>query len=143
MAKKDMGSVGQELRDIWRKNKAEQDAQKAQRKAAKAMEGTPGERARGFLSRWLKRLFYTAFVLMATYLVVMVCTLSIPLFLSIIVSSLEYTLSNIAEIMLTGFCGIFFVLWCFAGSFFVVRAFWKIYIKAIRTTMKKKPEEQA
>ena len=73
----------QELGDIWKKNKAEQDARKARRKAELEMEGTAGQRARAFLARWLKRLFYTAFAAMAVYLLVMVVTLSIPLFVSV------------------------------------------------------------
>ena len=143
MARKEAapGSVRQELGDIWKKNKAEQDARKARRKAELEMEGTAGQRARAFLARWLKRLFYTAFAAMAVYLLGMVVTLSIPLFVSIIVSSLGYTLANVAEIMLTAFCGLFFVLWCFALSLFAARGIWRVYAKAMRGTAKRKPEQ--
>lgn len=134
-------SLGSEIKAIWKKNKAEMDSRKMRRKAAMEAEGTPVERAQAFLARWGKRVFYTALAAMAAYLIIVVVTLSIPLLVSIIVSTLGYTLANVGEIMLTCFCGLFFTLWCFVLSFCLVRAVWKVYVKAMRSTARRKQDE--
>ena len=90
---------------------------------------------------WLLRIFYTVFMLMATYTIILTCTLSIPNVMDTLIQSFGYNLNSSVELVLALLSGLFFTAWMFALSFFVVKKLFEIYIRKMKETVQ--PAEQA
>lgn len=129
-----MSKIIDEARKQMGENRRKAEAEKATRRAAKAMEGTRSQRFRKSLVRWVKRAFYTAFLVLFAYVTIMAATMMVPLAMATVLSSLGYTLANLAELLLAGLSGIFFVLWAFVLTFLAIRKAWKVYLGAIEKT---------
>lgn len=129
-------SAVSEFKSTVQKNKQKADQQKAAKRASKAMEGTPYQRFCKGAVRWTKRIFFTAFFCMFVYVLVMSVTLMIPYIMALIISSLGYTLETLGELFLAALCGIFFVLWAFAITLFLVKKVYGVYAKAMKGTAK-------
>lgn len=110
-------------------------------KKRREKEGPLSVRIWNFIKRWTIRAFHTAFIIVFIYLIVMVCTFMIPMAMGYIVGGLGYTLSTVAEIVLASLSGLFFTGWVFVGSFMAVKWAGKLYVKNIKKTIVKKPDE--
>lgn len=133
-------SFREQFTETYRPTRAEKDAKRAKKRAEREKEGPLSQRIMDGIVRWGKRLFYTAFMGMGMYLVIMMFTLMLPVLMATIIGSLGYTLANMAELLLAGFCGLFFTAWLFLISYHIVRYFGRIYMKAMRSTTKQKKE---
>lgn len=111
-------------KEIFAAEKKKQDAaKKAKRPLAVSIRG------------WILRLFYTVFMLLFVYTVILACTLSIPQVMSQIIASFGYNLNSITEIILALFSGLFFTAWAFALSFFAVKKAFGVYVNSMRNAM--------
>lgn len=104
-------------------------AEKKRQSEAKRMKG------KTTLTDWFLRIFYTVFMLMITYTIILTCTLSIPNIMSTIIQSFGYNLNSSVEMLLAMLSGLFFTAWMFALSFFVIKKLFGIYINKMKATV--------
>lgn len=104
-------------------------AEKKRQSEAKRMKG------KTTLTDWFLRIFYTVFMLMITYTIILTCTLSIPNIMSTIIQSFGYNLNSSVEMLLAMLSGLFFTAWMFVLSLFVIKKLFGIYINKMKATV--------
>ena len=89
----------------------------------------------GPVKRWMLRIFYTAFLVIGVYVMVMAVTVMIPSFVSFLVKGLGLSLGNYSEIIGVLLGGLFFTAWAFVITYGIGRKIWKTYVSSIKKTM--------
>lgn len=102
------------------------------KKPDKSKDGATAILKKPKIVRALGKIFYAAFFLIVSYLLVMGVGMAIPIGLSYVFRSFGYTLETIGEAFLGGAAALFFLAWIFVITFFAVRALWKFFHKQIK-----------
>ena len=105
---------------FWSKWKAEMAKRKVESVSNKGKIDWKGALAKGF--RWL--LF-----MMLSYAVIAAATIAVPSVMGLVIGSFGYTLQSNAELLLAALSGLFFTLWAFALSFYLLRAAFRVMVR--------------
>jgi hypothetical protein len=87
------------------------------------------------LFNWIKRIFYTMFLVVAVYVMILATTVMIPAFISFIISGLGFTLKTYREQITALLAGGFFTAWLFVFTYAIGKRMWRLYAKGIKGTM--------
>lgn len=90
---------------------------------------------KGTLLNWVKRIFYTFFLVVAVYVMILATTVMIPAFVSFIIEGLGFTMNSYREIVTALLAGGFFTAWIFVFTYAIGKRLWKLYTKGIRGTL--------
>ena len=129
-----MGSFSDALEPI-RAEARKQKAEKEERRKKRQDEGPFLNRLAHCAKIWLQRLIYTAFMVMAIYLIVMCATLFVPTIMAYVLGALGFTVMNVTEVLLSAFSGLFLTLWLFTITKFLCKKIMKIYMINMKKTM--------
>lgn len=136
-----MGIFSEALEPI-RAEKQRQKEEKERKRKARAEQGSFGERALAFIKVWCLRLFYTFFMFMGMYLLILCGTLFVPPVMAYILGGLGYTMASTTEILLSALSGLFLTAWVFAITLFLGKKIMKLYMNSMKKTMSKEAVER-
>ena len=107
--------------------------QQAEKNAAKASFNLVS-----FLKTFFLRAFYLLFFGGFIYFLIIFCMMVIPIVMGYVVGGLGYNLNNTSEMILSCLSGLFFTGWVFVGSYKLISAIGKLFIKGWKSAGGKK-----
>ena len=125
-----------------KEEKNRQKAEKERKRQAKKAQGPFIDRLIAFVKVWFLRLFYTFFMFMGMYLLILCGTLFVPPVMAYILGGLGYTMASTTEILLSALSGLFLTAWMFAITFFLGKKIMKLYMNGMKKTMSKEAVER-
>ena len=91
----------------------------------------------------MRIIFYTlstSLLLMFGYIVIGFITSCMPMVMGYLIGSFGFDLSDIVQVMLFGFSGLFFTAWMFLISYLILRKACRVYIKFIKNIHDSRPK---
>lgn len=135
-------SILSEAMEPLKAERKRQKEEKERRRREKAAQGTFIERLCASIKVWGLRLFYTFFMLMGMYLLILCGTLFVPPVMAYILGGLGYTMASTTEVLLSLLSGLFLTAWVFAITLFLGKKIMKLYMHGMKKTMSKEAVER-
>jgi hypothetical protein len=88
-----------------------------------------------FVVRWFKRIFYTLFLAVAVYVMLLSVTVMIPAFISFIIDGIGFKMQSYREIVTALLAGGFFTAWLFVFTYAIGKRMWALYMRGLKGTM--------